>query len=88
MHGNWKSNTVAQTYVEESIASKNRISHMLVSAVSSDKTEEAQDTRTSSDKTEGAPDTRTLSCTEFKTSSSYPHSISGKFENCNFFSGK
>lgn len=35
MHGKWKSNTVAQSYVEESIISKNRISSMIASAMSS-----------------------------------------------------
>jgi hypothetical protein len=35
MHGKWKSNTVAQSYVKESIISKNRISSMIASAMSS-----------------------------------------------------
>ena len=104
MHGKWKSNTVAQNYVEESITSKNRISNLIASAVTS----------TESNAYKNDCKTRKISLTNLQTtpdvniqkpgsSSNYLENekvhnsenccnktadFSGTFQNCNFYFAK
>jgi integrase len=102
MHGKWKSNTVAQSYVEESISSKNRVSNMIASAVSCSSEAEPLTNIYQIDKTSTFASiklTPTLEQSESTSSnpnknkisenlSRNPVSFSGKFENCNFYFDK
>lgn len=95
MHGKWKSTTVAEGYIAESMASKNRIARMIASSVGTsveDKVELSSSEGTIVNIT-GELSSSVCESQEGIASSSkdcpvYSASFSGSFQNCQFFIGK
>lgn len=102
LHGKWKSTTVAEGYIAESMASKNRISRMIASSVTHSEKIQAESssntvcdeggTTVNSAMDVNVPSTNsTMNLSEAATSQVLrigSASFSGRFENCHFYCGK
>lgn len=79
MHGKWKSASVAEGYIEESIFTKNKVSTMIVDSVT------AANEFLGESSVEQCQSIQGFSSTISKNSkNSGSHNFSGKFENCTF----
>lgn len=96
MHGKWKSTAVAQGYIEESIASKNRVAQMIANAMGSSENNNCRisesvnqnttvDLQITNNEGQSFP---LLANEEVNKNNGGSFVFSGNFENCNFYISK